>query len=134
MDKAPLLGDEKNNDSFGDAKGNDSFDNRGEFSFDCSSSISDMDVFHDALPPQHYDDFFDVNSLCLPEVSVNYVYHTSYDVTRDVCPFFAPCPIPKRLLATFMAPVDLFYPSTDSFPVIFDSGASLAISFDKFDF
>ena len=33
-----------------------------------------------------------------------------------------------------MAPVDLLYPSTSSFPIIFDSGASLAITFDRSDF
>ena len=134
MDKVPLFGYSKGNDSFGDAKGNDSLDNRREFFFDYSSSISDIDVFHDTLPPQYYDDFFDVTSLCLPELSVNCAYHTSYDVTGDVCPSLAPCSSPKDLLATCMAPVDLLYPSIDSFLVIFDSDASLSISFEKSEF
>mgnify|MGYP004204804165 CR=1 FL=1 len=81
-------------------------------------------------------DVFDMESICLLESSVNCNFHTHRYVTLDV----SPTPSSLRISATAfiyfsLENVHLLYNKCqDSFPVIFDTGASLAISFDKNDF
>ena len=80
-------------------------------------------------------DVFNISDICLPEVSVNYDFHTYKVVTLDVGHNSGPCLSPKACIATTMESVDLVYRDPNSyFSVIFDSGASLGISFDKNNF
>ena len=86
-----------------------------------------------SLIPQN--DILDVSSICLPETTVQCDYHTSYDVTLDTTPAPTLSPTPQGLIATALGYVNLKYScAISSFPVIFDSGASLAITFDESDF
>ena len=109
----------------------------GAYFFDCFSSMTAMDSFNTVTPcsltPQN--DIFDVKNICLPEATVQCDHHTSYDVTLDTFPVPALSPTPQSLIATALGDVNLKYScAISSFPVIFDSGASLAITFDRSDF
>ena len=86
-------------------------------------------------PPSFLDQLFDISSLVLPEITIQCDHHTSYDVVPSSNASKSSIDLSsKGLIAASMRPIDLFYPSTTSFPVIFDSGASLAISFAKSNF
>ena len=77
-----------------------------------------------------------MNSICLPEYSSNCDFYTYIDMTLDVSSNFPTLsPNSATLFASSMANLNLLYSSVkDSFSVIFDTGAILAISFDKNDF
>ena len=78
-----------------------------------------------------YPDIFNLSSICLPEMTVRFDHHTMH---TSVLPMPA-APCHQGLIATAMGQVDLQYScDTTSFPVIFDSGASLAITPNRGDF
>ena len=71
--------------------------------------------------------------ICFPKYSVNYDFHIYNELTLDVS---SNCPALNisgaDVVASCMTNVNLLYNSMkDSFSIIFDTGASLAISFDK---
>ena len=106
-----------------------------EYFFDCVPSLECLDQVDHSLPSLLLRDPFDISCICLPETSVNCNYHTHRDVTLDVNPHLELAPSPKALIAATMGQVNLSYgPSSSGFPVIFDTGASLAITFEKSDF
>ena len=78
------------------------------------------------IPP----DIFDIFSLCLLEHTLDFDFHTYLDVTsHEISRDLAACMV-ADLSCVNLLPVD----ATVIFPMIFDSGASLAISFVKEDF
>ena len=86
--------------------------------------------------PSSLNDILDIDSICLPEYSVNCNFHTYKDATLDIS---SSCPALSTSGAAFIdsiiANVSLLYNSVkDSFSMIFDTGASLFIQFDKNDF
>ena len=96
--------------------------------------MDNMDLFEENLNPfSDYDDVFDISGICSSEHTVHCDHHTSYD---DV-PYSTQCysPSPQDLIGASMGTVDLVYRcNTSKFPIVFDTGASLAISMDKSDF
>ena len=78
------------------------------------------------------DDVFNISDICLLEISVDCDFHTYKDVTLDVAHNPSPYLSTKECLATSMKSVDLMYRNPNSgFSIIFDTGASLGISFDN---
>ena len=109
----------------------DSNETRGEYFCDCFSSMGDMNLFETSftLFPVH-DDVFDISSISYPENTVHCDHYTSYDVV----PSSSQCssPSPQGLIGASMGSVDLVYRcNTSSFPVVFDTEASLTISMDN---
>ena len=103
--------------------------------FDCE--VEEHECFYDSLsvPMISSPDYFDISSICLPEIEVNCAHHTHADISPVL-------PLPSLSTAAFnatcMGDVNLYLngvtgPSAP-FKVIFDTGASLAISPDKNDF
>ena len=94
-----------------------------------------MDFFDQALllpsTPSH--GIFDMTDLCLPEHTVYCDHYSSYDVVPSSIQDSNPSP--QGLIGASMGLVDLVYKcDNSSFPVVFDSGASLAISMHAADF
>ena len=94
------------------------------------SSIDDLSLqtdFHDCLlPPSSHLPFFEFSSISAPHTHI----HCSPSDDDDIMP-----PFPKAFNAELMGKVDLHPPTLPTgFPVIFDTGASLAISPSKSDF
>ena len=95
-------------------------------------------VFYDSvsvLPPS-LNDVFKIDDICLPEYFVNCDFHTHKDVTLDVSSTSpALSSITSAYIASSMTNVNLLFSGArDSFAVIFNTGTSLAISFDEHDF
>ena len=102
---------------------------------DCFSSTDAMDLFDKSLLPipTPSNGIFDMSDLCLPEHTVRCDHHTSLDVVPSSVQDGDPSP--KGLIGASMGVVDLVYKcDNSSFPVVFDSGASLAISMNAADF
>ena len=60
-------------------------------------------------------------------------HYTSYDVVPSSDQCYSPSP--QGLILVSMGTIDLLYKcNTFSFPIVFDTGASLAISMDRSDF
>ena len=100
----------------------------------CFSSMEAMDLFDLSLTPTPVPNgIFDMSDCCLPEVTVRCDHHTSFDVVPSSVQAYDPSP--KGLIGASMGTVDLLYKCDNtSFPVVFDSGASLAISMYASDF
>ena len=111
-----------------------SFPSRGDYFCDCFPSMIAMKYFDESFnlfPLKN--DIFNMSTLCLPEKIVRCAYHTSYDVVPS--PVQNLDPTPKGLIGASMGTVDLLYQCDNtSFPVVFDSGDSLAITMYKSDF
>ena len=95
------------------------------FFYDTNSSI-----------PSSLNDIIDINIICLPKYSVSYNFYTYKDVALDIS---SNCPALSTSVGAFVTSsidnINLLYNSVkDSFSMIFDTGASLFIQFDKNDF
>ena len=90
-------------------------------------------LFFDVLPhPVSTSwDIFAAFDICLPEVDINCEVHTYKYFTLDMSTKF-PAPLSSAYHAVFMGLMYLMYTYTySSFPIIFDTGASLIISFNN---
>ena len=80
-------------------------------------------------------DTFGISSIYLPESTVLCYYHTSYGIILYAHPVPSLAPSSKGLIAATLGVVNLRHSyNTSSFPVIFDSGASLATSLEQSNF
>ena len=82
-------------------------------------------------------DVFNMESIYLPKLFVNCNFHTHRDVTLDMSP--TPPSLSTSAAVFIASSLETLYllhnKCQDSFPIIFDTGASLAVHFfDKNDF
>ena len=84
-----------------------------------------------SILPLSFKDIFDMESICFLELSVNCNFHTHRDVTLDMSP--TPPSLSTSAAVFIASSLETLYllhnKCQDSFPIIFDTGASLAVHF-----